>query len=52
LEVAIKVPLLPRKPVAVDFGGGDLSSDAGLIPLALADQRMPVGRSTVMHNPG
>src|ERR1051325_2201806 len=36
----LKVPLLPRKPVAVDFSGGDLSSDAGLIPLSLADQTM------------
>jgi hypothetical protein len=35
-----KVPLLPHKPVAVDFAGGDLSSDAGLIPLSLADQAM------------
>ncbi len=36
----IQVPLLPRKPVHVDFAGGDLSSDAGLIPLSLADQKM------------
>jgi hypothetical protein len=36
----LKVPLLSRKPVAVDFSGGDLSSDAGLIPLSLADQTM------------
>jgi len=36
----MEVPLLPHKPVAVDFAGGDLSSDAGLIPLALADQAM------------
>jgi hypothetical protein len=34
------LPLLPHKPVAVDFDGGDLSSDAGLMPLALADQRL------------
>jgi hypothetical protein len=38
--VAIQLPLLPRKPVAVDFSGGDLSSDAGLIPLSLADQQL------------
>src|ERR1700730_10349455 len=39
LAMPMKVPLLPRKPVEVDFDGGDLSSDAGLIPLALADQQ-------------
>ena len=36
----LPVPLLTRKPVTVDAEGGDLSSDAGLIPLALADQRV------------
>jgi hypothetical protein len=36
----IHVPGLSRKSVAVDFSGGDLSSDAGLLPLALADQRL------------
>lgn len=35
----MKVPLLPRKPVHVDFAGGDLSSDAGFLPLSLADQQ-------------
>jgi hypothetical protein len=39
LDMPMKVPLLPRKPVQVDFAGGDLSSDAGWIPLALADQQ-------------
>jgi len=34
----LEVPLLPHKSVAIDFDGGDLSSDAGLIPLSLADQ--------------
>lgn len=34
------VPLLAAKPVTVDFAGGDLSSDAGLIPLAMADRRL------------
>jgi DDE family transposase len=38
------VPLLPHKSVAVDFAGGDLSSDAGLIPLSLADQAMCLTR--------
>src|SRR6476646_10538253 len=38
--MSLSVPLLSRKPVVVDFAGGDLSSDAGLIPLALADQRL------------
>lgn len=36
----IQLPLLAHKPVTVDFDGGDLSSDAGLMPLALADQRL------------
>jgi hypothetical protein len=38
-SLPLQVPLLPRQPVTVDFAGGDLSSDAGLIPLALADQK-------------
>lgn len=38
--MSLFVPLLAGKQVAVDFAGGDLSSDAGLIPLALADQRL------------
>jgi hypothetical protein len=37
---ALSVPLLARKSVTVDCDGGDLSSDAGLIPLALSDQRL------------
>ena len=40
LDTTMKVPLLAHKPVTLDFAGGDLSSDAGLIPLALADQKM------------
>jgi hypothetical protein len=36
----MQLPLLSCKPVTLDFDGGDLSSDAGLIPLALADQRL------------
>ncbi len=43
-SLPFKVPLLLHKPVAVDFAGGDLSSDAGLIPLALADQAMQLTR--------
>jgi len=39
-QLAVAVPLLPGKPVHVDFDGGDLSSDAGLLPLALADQQL------------
>src|SRR5260370_10959847 len=39
-SLPFEVPLLPHKPVAVDFDGGDLSSDAGFIPLSLADQAM------------
>ena len=43
-SLPFKVPLLSHKPVAIDFAGGDLSSDAGLIPLALADQAMQLTR--------
>jgi len=39
-QTTLAFPALSRKPVTVAFDGGDLSSDAGLIPLALADQRM------------
>jgi DDE family transposase len=38
--IPVSLPLLPKKEVALDFAGGDLSSDAGLIPLALADQKL------------
>jgi len=36
----LAVPSLGRKGLTVDFSGGDLSSDAGFIPLALADQQL------------
>jgi Transposase DDE domain group 1 len=36
----LSLPLLPRQAVQVDFDGGELSSDAGWLPLALADQRL------------
>jgi Transposase DDE domain group 1 len=39
-DIPSPVPLPGSKPVTVDFAGGDLSSDAGLIPLALADRRL------------
>jgi hypothetical protein len=39
-DVPCSIPLPTPKPVTVDFTGGDLSSDAGLIPLSLADQRL------------
>src|SRR5690348_7877221 len=42
--LAIEVPLLARQSVAIDFDGGDLSSEAGLIPLALADQQIQLTR--------
>lgn len=35
----LALPLSFCKPVLLDFGGGDLSSDAGWAPLALADRR-------------
>jgi hypothetical protein len=43
-QTALDLPGLSRKAVSVAFDGGDLSSDAGLIPLALADQRMQLTR--------
>jgi Transposase DDE domain group 1 len=36
----LSVPLFARKPLEVDFQGGDLSSDAGFLVLALADQKL------------
>jgi Transposase DDE domain group 1 len=42
--LAIEVPLLARQSVAIDFDGGDQSSEAGLIPLALADQQIQLTR--------
>jgi hypothetical protein len=36
----VALPLLPGKAVHLDFDGGELSSEAGLVPLALADQRL------------
>lgn len=49
----ISVPLSTRKPVTVDAEGGDLSSDAGLIPLALADRRLGLTQqlATAIHDP-
>jgi hypothetical protein len=37
---ALELPTLARKGVTVDFDGGDLSSDAGFLPLKLADQQL------------
>jgi hypothetical protein len=37
---ALDLPGLSRKPIALDFSGGDLSSDTGLLPLALADRSL------------
>src|SRR6266446_4111135 len=36
----LSFPLLDRKPVAVGFSGGTLSSDGGLLLLAQLDQRL------------
>jgi hypothetical protein len=36
----LELPSLARKGVTLDFAGGELSSDAGLLPLALADQQL------------
>ena len=35
-----ELPALGRNGVTLDFAGGELSSDAGLLPLALADQQL------------
>src|SRR5437588_9431059 len=53
LDLPVDLPGLARKPVAIDFAGGDLSSDAGLIPLALADQRMHLTQqmAAALHDP-
>jgi hypothetical protein len=42
--IAIQLPLRQHRPVTIDFAGGDLSSDAGLIPVALADQQRQLTR--------
>lgn len=39
-DATLPLPLPVGKPVAVDFAGGDLSSDAGFAALALADQQL------------
>lgn len=39
-EAVLTLPLPAPKPVQVDFDGGDLSSDAGLAALALADHQL------------
>ena len=36
----LSLPSLGTKGVLLDFEGGDLSSDAGFLPLALADQKL------------
>ena len=39
-QPTLSLPLLPRKAVAVDFVGGELSSDGGWLLLALLDQKL------------
>jgi Transposase DDE domain group 1 len=39
-SLALDFPLLPRKPVQVDFTGGSLSSDGGLLLLAQLDRQI------------
>jgi hypothetical protein len=39
-SLPLNFPLLARKPVQVDFSGGDLSSDGGLLLLAQLDRRL------------
>ncbi len=43
-QPALALPLLPRKAVWVDWDGGELSSDAGWLLLALADQQLGLTR--------
>jgi hypothetical protein len=52
-QTTLDLPALSRKPVSLAFDGGDLSSDAGLIPLALADQRMQLTKqlADAIHDP-
>src|SRR5262245_48061591 len=49
----LDLPGLSSKPIALDFAGGDLSSDAGLLPLALADRALGLTRSlaAALHDP-
>jgi Transposase DDE domain group 1 len=46
-------PLLPRKPVDVDFTGGRLSSDGGLVLLAHLDRRLRLTQrvAACLHDP-
>ena len=37
---ALQLPSLATKGITLDFDGGELSSDAGFVPLALADQQL------------
>src|SRR5579864_6192437 len=39
-QPALSLPLLSRKEVAVDFDGGELSSDGGWLLLSLADRKL------------
>ncbi|MGI8426260.1 MAG: IS1380 family transposase [Actinomycetota bacterium] len=39
-QPALSLPLVPRKEVAVDWEGGELSSDGGWLLLALADRQL------------
>jgi hypothetical protein len=52
-QTTLDLPTLSRKPVSLAFDGGDLSSDAGLIPLALADERMQLTKclADAIHDP-
>jgi hypothetical protein len=43
-QLALSLPLVPRKEVAVDFDGGELSSDGGWLLLALADRQLGLTR--------
>jgi hypothetical protein len=52
-QIAMHFPLLPRTSVQVDFTGGALSSDGGLLLLALLDQRLGLTQRVAasLHDP-
>jgi DDE family transposase len=52
-QTVMHFPLLTRKPVAVDFTGGSLSSDGGLLLLAHLDRRLRLTQQVAasLHDP-
>jgi hypothetical protein len=52
-QPSLSLPLLPRKEVAVDFDGGEISSDGGWLLLALADRKLQLTArlASKIHDP-